>query len=217
MDHRLASSALATAVVASAVPLLTLVTACGDSSSPVTPSAPSASGTDGGGVDGGTLEAGEPLEAGAPPSGGTIGTDAGSPSCNTLDDDAATVMLQISADTPPVGTGGAVSDGAYALSGFTLYDAALAGSGISQAISIEVVISGATWQLATSGASSVLGAAAQTATFMPSGSMFQLAPTCPAGGQGLAGTYTATASSLTLLGTTPATGAATTGLTFTKM
>ncbi len=124
---------------------------------------------------------------------------AAAPACNAIANQAADVAYQFSSDTAPVGSGGTVADGTYALSSAVVYPSNAGDAGLNASASITLSVSGSTWQLSSREAEQ---ASTLSATFAPSGTSFTLTETCPTDEPLLSGTFTASAGQIVLASTT---------------
>ena len=151
----------------------------------------------GGGTDASTVVVAPVADA----AGAVIVVDAG-PACNDLAPAAPSVDYSLSDDaSPAAATGGAIADGTYYLTGYTIYGAGSVGQGFTanQATSVTLVIAGGSWTqvqvyLIENTSSTVSSDFAVTT----SDASVTLTPSCPAG-SATTGTFTATATALQLV------------------
>ena len=117
--------------------------------------------------------------------------------CNSLVNVASPVTVTVTGGTAPVGTGGTVANGTYTVTSAMVIDGDLVDAGLPASMART------TFSISASTIGTVTTSSGQTttaeATFATVGRNFTLTPTCPAGGMVETGTYTATATTLTLL------------------
>jgi hypothetical protein len=130
--------------------------------------------------------------------------DAGKPdadnggACNAIVDDAPKVHVEAATSDPPTMTGGAIADGKYVLTHFTVYPDVNgnAPGGLGQELSLLVVIKGQSWEQVATAGGMALGPASWT--LAASGSKLTAKKTCP---DQSASSFTYTATATTLLRT----------------
>lgn len=154
-------------------------------------------------------DAGAPGDAALPTSdsdaGGSGGTgDAAvtldaAPSCNEIAASAPSVPYSLSSSaSPAAATGGAIADGTYYLTAYTVFGAGSVGAGFiaNQATSLTLEISAGTWSQAQvftiEGTTSAVRSNLDVTT---SGTSITLTPSCP-GGAATTGSYTATSTAI---------------------
>ena len=124
------------------------------------------------------------------------------PACNDLAAAAPAVSYSLSDQAAPAAaTGGAIADGTYYLTGYTIYGAGSVGPGFTanQATSITLEIAGSAWKqvqvIAIEGTTSTVSA---TYAATVSGASITLAQSCPPGAP-TEGSYTATPAAIQLV------------------